>query len=139
MRVDSYRPLNSSKWFCSCNPMPPFGNSCQKGPFRARFVSLSISNRVQKSSTFTAAKLLVLQHSPRLLFSPICFVQVDKLLRSLASLADEIKDDLAFLQSIKAHGKERSKGGKKNRSKGNTNQLPFLQGPLVALFQCYSC
>lgn len=130
MRVDSYRPLNSSKWFCSCNPMPPFGNSCQKGPFRAQFVSLSISNRVQKSSTFTAAKLLVLQHSPRLLFSPMCFVQVDKLLRSLASLADEIKDDLAFLQSIKAHGKERSKGGKKIDLKEIPISFPFFRDHL---------
>lgn len=129
MCVDSYRPPNSSKWFCTCNPMPPCGNSCQKGPFRARFVSLSSSNRVQKSSTFTAAKL-VLQHSPRLLFSPICFVQVDKLLRSLASLADEIKDDLAFLQSIKGHGKERSKGGKKVDLKEIPISFPFFRDHL---------
>lgn len=120
MRVDSYRPSNSSKWFYSCNPVPQCGNSCQKGPFGARFVSLSSSNRVQKSSTFTAAKLLVLQHSPRLLFSPICFVQVDKLPMSFASLADEIKDDLVFLQSTKGHGKEEQR-----REKIDLKEIPI--------------
>lgn len=92
-------------------------------------LSLYLAATEFKKAPLTAAKL-VLQHSPRLLFSPICFVQVDKLLRSLASLADEIKDDLAFLQSIKGHGKERSKGGKKVDLKEIPISFPFFRDHL---------